>query len=96
MRLTRLEKQPSQELNRSDHLGLDEMDKKILNLIIKHYNSGPVGIKTIAVALGEDSDTIAEVYEPFLIMQGLLKRTARGREATKLAHEHIKKRRSHD
>jgi len=73
-----------------DHLGLDEMDKKILTIIKDHYNGGPVGIKTIAVAIGEDPDTIAEVYEPYLIMKGFLKRTSKGREITNLAHKHIK------
>jgi Holliday junction DNA helicase RuvB len=72
-----------------DHKGLDEMDKKILQILIDNYGGGPVGISTLAVALGEDADTLAEVYEPYLIMQGFLKRTPRGREATALAYEHI-------
>jgi Holliday junction DNA helicase RuvB len=74
-----------------DEMGLDEMDKKILDVIIDHYQGGPVGISTIAVAIGEDSSTIEEVYEPYLIMQGFLKRTPRGREATSLAYEHMRK-----
>lgn len=74
-----------------DEKGLDEMDKKILEVIIDHYNGGPVGINTIAVAIGEESDTLEEVYEPYLIMQGFLKRTPRGREATALAYEHMRK-----
>jgi len=74
-----------------DNEGLDEMDKKILNLIIDHYNGGPVGINTIGVALGEESLTLQEVYEPYLIMKGFLKRTPRGREVTKLAYKHMKK-----
>ena len=72
-----------------DALGLDEMDKKILSLIIEHYNGGPVGLNTIAVAIGEEKNTLEEVYEPYLIMQGFLKRTARGREATPLAYKHL-------
>ncbi len=75
-----------------DEKGLDEMDKKILSLLIETYNGGPVGIGTLAVALGEDATTLSEVYEPYLIMQGFLKRTPRGREATRLAYEHVEKR----
>lgn len=74
-----------------DHLGLDEMDKKILTLIIDSHQGGPVGINTIAVAIGEEASTLEEVYEPYLIMQGLLKRTPRGREATHLAYKHLSK-----
>jgi Holliday junction DNA helicase RuvB len=74
-----------------DEMGLDEMDKKILDVIVKHYQGGPVGINTIAVAIGEEAHTLEEVYEPFLIMQGFLKRTSRGREATPLAYEHLGK-----
>jgi Holliday junction DNA helicase RuvB len=74
-----------------DELGLDEMDKKILNIIIDHYDGGPVGLQTVGVAVGEDPDTLAEVIEPYLIRQGLIKRTARGREATKLAYDHMGK-----
>lgn len=72
-----------------DHMGLDEMDKKILSVIIEHYDGGPVGLNTIAVAIGEEGSTIEEVYEPYLIMQGFLKRTPRGREATPLAYQHM-------
>ncbi|MFY7842428.1 MAG: Holliday junction branch migration DNA helicase RuvB [Rhabdochlamydiaceae bacterium] len=72
-----------------DHKGLDEMDIKILEIIIEHYNGGPVGLNTLAVALGENPMTVSEVYEPYLIMQGFLKRTPRGREATQLAYKHI-------
>lgn len=74
-----------------DNEGLDEMDKKIINVIIDHYNGGPVGIKTIGVAIGEEETTLEEVYEPYLIMKGFLKRTPRGREVTKLAYEHMGK-----
>jgi len=72
-----------------DELGLDEMDKRILTLLIEKFNGGPVGVNTIAVAVGEASDTIEEVYEPFLIQQGLINRTARGRVVTDLAYEHF-------
>ena len=72
-----------------DDKGLDEMDKKILEVIIDHYKGGPVGISTLSVALGEDADTLSEVYEPYLIMQGFLKRTPRGREVTEQAFEHL-------
>lgn len=72
-----------------DHKGLDEMDKKILLVMIDHYEGGPVGINTLAIALGEEPDTLAEVHEPYLIMQGFLKRTSRGREATALAYQHL-------
>lgn len=73
-----------------DKFGLDEMDNKILNTIINKFSGGPVGIKTIATAVGEDEGTIEEVYEPFLIMEGFIKRTPRGREATELAYKHLK------
>jgi Holliday junction DNA helicase RuvB len=72
-----------------DHLGLDKMDKRIIESIIDKYNGGPVGINTIAVSVGEEPDTIEEVYEPFLIQEGLLMRTPRGREVTPRAYEHF-------
>ncbi len=72
-----------------DSLGLDQMDNKILSVIIHKFGGGPVGLKTIATAVGEDEGTIEEVYEPFLIMQGLLKRTPRGREVTSAAWTHL-------
>ena len=72
-----------------DKYGLDEIDNKILCTIIDKFGGGPVGITTIATALGEDSGTIEEVYEPFLIKEGFLKRTPRGREATPLAYQHL-------
>jgi holliday junction DNA helicase RuvB len=72
-----------------DRYGLDEMDNKILTTIIDKFNGGPVGISTIATAVGEDAGTIEEVYEPFLIQQGFLARTPRGREATTLAYSHL-------
>lgn len=72
-----------------DHKGLDETDKKILLTIIDHHEGGPVGLKTLGAALGEEETTLTEVYEPYLILLGLLKITPRGREATKLAFDHF-------
>jgi Holliday junction DNA helicase RuvB len=72
-----------------DSRGLDQMDNKILSTIIHKFNGGPVGLNTIATAVSEDSGTIEEVYEPFLIKEGFLKRTPRGREATPLAWSHL-------
>ena len=74
-----------------DRYGLDEMDNKILNTIIDKFKGGPVGITTIATAVGEDAGTIEEVYEPFLIKEGFIKRTPRGREVTDLAYTHLGK-----
>jgi holliday junction DNA helicase RuvB len=72
-----------------DKYGLDEMDNKILTTIIDKFKGGPVGLSTISTAVGEDSGTIEEVYEPFLIKEGFLKRTPRGREVTELAYKHL-------
>lgn len=72
-----------------DRFGLDEMDNKILSTIIDKFKGGPVGLTTIATAVGEDAGTIEEVYEPFLIMEGFIKRTPRGREVTELAFNHL-------
>ncbi|NJO92639.1 MAG: Holliday junction branch migration DNA helicase RuvB [Chloroflexia bacterium] len=74
-----------------DKKGLDEMDNKILLTIIEKFKGGPVGVGTIATAVGEDAGTIEEVYEPFLIKEGFIKRTPRGREATELAYIHLGK-----
>ena len=74
-----------------DRYGLDLIDNKILNLLIDKFNGGPVGLTTIATAFGEDPGTLEEVYEPFLIQEGFLKRTPRGREVTQLAYEHLGK-----
>ncbi len=79
-----------------DKDGLDEMDNKILLCIIEKFRGGPVGLTTIATAVSEDPGTIEEVYEPFLIKQGYLKRTPRGREATELAYKHLGKTRFGD
>jgi Holliday junction DNA helicase RuvB len=72
-----------------DKYGLDEMDNRILSTIIDKFKGGPVGISTVATAVGENSGTIEEVYEPFLIQEGFIARTPRGREATALAFEHL-------
>jgi holliday junction DNA helicase RuvB len=73
-----------------DENGLDEMDNRILLTIIEKFKGGPVGLTTIATAVGEEAETIEEVYEPFLIQEGYLKRTSRGREAAELAYKHLK------
>ena len=72
-----------------DSRGLDRMDNRILSTIIEKFKGGPVGLNTVATAVGEDAGTIEEVYEPFLIKEGFLKRTPRGREATELAYRHL-------
>ncbi len=72
-----------------DSRGLDEMDKRILLTLIDKFNGGPVGLNTLAVAIGEQGETLEEVYEPFLIQEGLLKRTPRGRMATPLTYQHL-------
>ncbi|GEM68432.1 Holliday junction ATP-dependent DNA helicase RuvB [Sphingobacterium mizutaii NBRC 14946 = DSM 11724] len=77
-------------LNVDEH-GLDEMDNRILSTIIEKFKGGPVGLKTIATAVGEDEGTIEEVYEPFLIQEGYIMRTSRGRECTELAFKHLGK-----
>jgi len=69
-----------------DQNGLDEMDKRILEAIITKFGGGPVGVSSLAVAVGEESDTLEEVYEPYLIMEGYLKRTSQGRVATELSY----------
>jgi holliday junction DNA helicase RuvB len=72
-----------------DSAGLDEMDRRLLSVLIEHYEGGPVGVETIAAALAEPRDTIEDVYEPYLLQQGYLGRTPRGRVATKKAYEHL-------
>jgi Holliday junction DNA helicase RuvB len=74
-----------------DYNGLDEMDNRILSTIIDKFKGGPVGLSTIATACSEEAETIEEVYEPFLIQEGYIKRTSRGREATELAYKHLNK-----
>lgn len=85
---TEIAKYALNALNVDSH-GLDEMDNKILVTIIDKFKGGPVGLKTIATAVGEDEGTIEEVYEPFLIQEGFLMRTSRGREVTDLAYRHL-------
>jgi Holliday junction DNA helicase RuvB len=72
-----------------DHLGLDNMDRKLLRTIIEKFGGGPVGIDTLSTAISEERDTIEDVYEPFLIQKGYINRTPRGRVATKLAYEYL-------
>jgi Holliday junction DNA helicase RuvB len=79
-----------------DKHGLDEMDNRILATIIDKFRGGPVGLTTISTAVGEDAGTIEEVYEPFLIQEGFLKRTSRGREVTELAYKHLGRNRPYD
>ncbi|MEG6552389.1 Holliday junction DNA helicase RuvB C-terminal domain-containing protein, partial [Desulfocurvibacter africanus] len=82
----------SQALDRMDvdDSGLDYMDRKILSVVINHYQGGPVGLKTLAVACSEEVRTIEDIYEPYLIQCGFLKRTSRGRVATAKAFAHLK------
>jgi Holliday junction DNA helicase RuvB len=77
-------------LNVDEH-GLDEMDNRILSVIIEKFKGGPVGITTIATAVGEEPGTLEEVYEPFLIQEGFIQRTPRGREVTHKAYAHLGK-----
>jgi Holliday junction DNA helicase RuvB len=72
-----------------DQFGLDDMDARIIKTIIEKFDGGPVGVKTIAAAIGEDELTIEEVYEPFLVQNGFLQRTPRGRMATSQAYRHF-------
>ena len=72
-----------------DERGLDEMDRRMLEALIHRYDGGPVGLSSLAVVLGEESSTLEDVYEPFLVQEGFVRRTARGREATRLAYEHL-------
>ena len=72
-----------------DEMGLDEMDKRIIQAILEKFGGGPVGLNTLAVAVGEEKDTIEEVYEPFLVQEGLIQRTPRGRIVTDRARKHL-------
>ena len=72
-----------------DHLGLDEMDRRVIETVIKKYNGGPVGLNTIAASISEEADTIMDVVEPYLLQLGFLERTSQGRTATRLAYEHL-------
>src|SRR5439155_15341935 len=77
------------ELLEVDERGLDEMDRRLLDALITKYQGGPVGLSTLAVVVGEEAGTLEDVYEPFLIQEGFIKRTTRGREATPLAYRHL-------
>ncbi|PJA47850.1 MAG: Holliday junction branch migration DNA helicase RuvB, partial [Syntrophobacterales bacterium CG_4_9_14_3_um_filter_49_8] len=79
------------EMLEVDHRGFDHMDRKILLTLIDKFNGGPVGIDNLSSAIGEEKTTIEDVYEPYLIQEGYLQRTARGRIATKMAYEHFGK-----
>jgi Holliday junction DNA helicase RuvB len=72
-----------------DHVGLDRLDREILRAICEMFGGGPVGLSTLAVAVGEEQDTIEDVYEPYLLQRGLIERTPRGRAATRRAFEHL-------
>ncbi len=72
-----------------DELGLEPTDRKMLEIIIKKFNGGPVGLQTLAAGTFEETDTIEEVYEPYLMQLGFIERTPRGRMATRLAYEHL-------
>ena len=72
-----------------DKLGLDNTDQKILRFIMDNFSGGPVGLDNLAVSIGEESDTIEEVYEPYLIQLGFIKRTPRGRQVTNLCYKHF-------
>src|SRR5699024_7953574 len=74
-----------------DQAGLDQVDRRLLTMMIDLYEGGPVGLKTIAANIGEDVETVETMYEPFLLQQGFLKRTSRGRMVTKKAYAHLKK-----
>ncbi len=77
------------EMLQVDHAGLDEMDKRLLSTIIENYRGGPVGLKTLSTAVGEDAGTIEEIYEPYLVQQGFLERTPQGRKASYKAYKHL-------
>jgi len=87
--ITREVARDSLQMLEVDEYGLDEMDKRILRVLIGKFSGGPVGLNSLSVAVGEESDTIEEVYEPFLIKEGFIQRTPRGREATSLAYQHL-------
>ena len=72
-----------------DELGLDMVDRRMLEAMIRHYNGGPVGLDTLAAAIGEDAGTIEDVYEPYLVKNGFINRTPKGRVATDLAFTHF-------
>ncbi|HEV8099427.1 MAG TPA: Holliday junction DNA helicase RuvB C-terminal domain-containing protein, partial [Gaiellaceae bacterium] len=77
------------ELHEVDELGLERVDRDLLRAIVERFGGGPVGLSTLAVALGEETDTIEDVYEPYLLQLGFLQRTPRGRIVTKLGRQHV-------
>jgi Holliday junction DNA helicase RuvB len=87
--LTASEVKKALEMLHIDEKGLDETDKRLLEVMIRHYRGGPVGMGTVAAMLGEEADTLEEVHEPYLLLQGFLRRTPRGREVTELAYRHL-------
>jgi Holliday junction DNA helicase RuvB len=89
--ITRSATQEALQMLEVDPLGLDKMDRMLLLALIDKFSGGPVGVETLAAAIGEEKDTIEDVYEPFLIQAGFLKRTPRGRVATPLAFEHFER-----
>ena len=88
-RVTRTVTREALDMLEVDQRGLDEMDRRLLEAMIQRYDGGPVGLQSLAVVLGEDAGTLEDVYEPFLVQEGFIRRTARGREATRLAYEHL-------
>jgi Holliday junction DNA helicase RuvB len=72
-----------------DHVGLDRLDREILRTICEKFSGGPVGLSTLAASIGEEQDTVEDVYEPYLLQRGLIERTPRGRAATRRAFEHL-------
>jgi Holliday junction DNA helicase RuvB len=87
--ISKKEAQRALDLLEVDNLGLDRVDRALLDAIIRKYKGGPVGLETLAATIGEDSGTVEDVYEPYLIQRGLLARTPRGRQATHLAYSHL-------
>jgi Holliday junction DNA helicase RuvB len=87
--ITRQVAQDALNLLDVDSLGLDEMDRRVLLTIVKKYRGGPVGLSTIAASISEESETIMDVVEPYLLQLGFLERTPQGRVATKLAYDHL-------
>jgi Holliday junction DNA helicase RuvB len=88
-RIDKATAQAALEMLEVDKHGFDEIDRRLLLTIIQKYNGGPVGLNTLAAALAEEPDALEEIYEPFLIQNGFLDRTPRGRVATRLAYEHF-------
>ncbi|MEO5988918.1 MAG: Holliday junction branch migration DNA helicase RuvB [Candidatus Eisenbacteria bacterium] len=88
--VTRAVTREALQLLEVDQRGLDEMDRRLLEAMIQRYDGGPVGLQSLAVVLGEDAGTLEDVYEPFLVQEGFIRRTARGREATRMAYEHLR------